>query len=138
MAEFTQILKGMSLLLQRIAVVAGTFQNNFRGLDLEWLFGFRCFDITADDGDCRTGQIFAGFIIISKGIGRINDLGILETGSVIEGNEADVLAGAVGTDPALQLNEFVLVLFQICSFFGQFIQLANTYFCWHNNISPYF
>ena len=78
------------------------------------------------------------FIIISKGIGRINDLGILETGSVIEGNEADVLTGAVGTDPALQLNEFVLVLFQICSFFGQFIQLANTYFCWHNNISPYF
>jgi len=136
MRDLTQIFKGMALLLQRIGGIAGAFAHDLRHLDLKGLLVGRRLLVQAGHLDGGAGQIFGNVIEIGQCVG-IDELRILEVRAVVEFDEADLAAGAVGADPSFERHVFNLVFLHIRAFVGQLVKLAHGHITQHT-FFPFF
>ena len=112
MRDRTQILHGVTLLLQRIIRGGRTFHENIAGLKFEGLLRIRCLHQFTLYDHCAAHVQLRNFIEIRQAV-RQNDLQRLEKRTVIDHHEGEVLRNTQVADPAYDRDLFIYILFGV-------------------------
>ena len=101
MGNLTKVFKRVAFLLKRVVEFDSAKKNDFAGPHFEGLFHLGGQDDASFDLDRSAGQKMGSHLVVRKLV-VIDDLDILETSPIVQGQKADGARIAVGTDPSLQ------------------------------------
>ena len=126
-----QVLQRVALLLQRIVAGALAHHGQRLGLQLEGLLHLRGQLQRAGDADGRAhGDLAHDLLVIGQPVGLHHHLQVAEVGAVVQLDERERLALALGAHPALQRRLLDVLLRQLRE------QLLNRIFCQGNPHFP--